>query len=64
VNYQVTWTDRNTGVDHSTDHGDSLDDAKRDANTKSNLHCSVRNGVRKWRERRLAFLRLWPSRGG
>ena len=41
MNYQVTWTDKNTGEDHSSDHGDSLDAAKRDANTKSNLHCSA-----------------------
>lgn len=41
MDYQVTWTDRITGEDHSTDHCDSLDDAKRDANTKSNLHCSA-----------------------
>lgn len=40
MKYQVTWSDRNTGEDHVADF-DDVDAAKRDANTKSNLHCSA-----------------------
>jgi len=39
--YKVTWTDRNTGADQSADHGDDIESARRDANTKSNLHCAA-----------------------
>lgn len=47
--YQVTWTDKKTGAYCETDHGSDMDGACRDANTKSNLHCSavvlnVKNG--------------------
>lgn len=47
--YQVTWTDKKTGEHCEADHGSDVDDACRDANTKSNLHCAamvlnIRNG--------------------
>lgn len=41
MSYQVTWTDRHTNEDHSADHGDDIESARRDANTKSNLHCGA-----------------------
>lgn len=38
--YQVTWTDKKTGAYCEAEHSD-IDEACRDANTKSNLHCSA-----------------------
>jgi len=39
--YKVTWTDKKTGAYFEADHGSDVDAACRDANTKSNLHCSA-----------------------
>lgn len=49
MSYQVTWTDKKTGEYFEADHGSDVDEACRDANTKSNLHCAamvlnIRNG--------------------
>lgn len=39
MTYKVTWTDRHTNEENSIDHGDDIEAARKDANTKSNLHC-------------------------
>lgn len=41
MTYQVMWEDRHTGEECVADHGDDIESARRDANTKSNLHCAA-----------------------